>query len=230
MKIKKIKKFLKLVNRPKVVLLKKEDGFEFLNFNGSIDCEVHEELIETLLSSSLDEYFFEMETNANKDSLPFEKINSLIENIVSRFYLSGDFLTYKKILIRDVRNKNIDYKVLPDELKHQISLLLNINKNSLIFLTKEITRKSLEIKSNYKCNITKKDFIVFSSALFYSNFIDVANGKLSRDQFIIDFGKFLGLEIKEPRKVLSQIINIDNSTQIFDTLKKNFSGKFDDEI
>jgi len=230
MKIKKIKKYLRLVNRPKVVLLKKEDGFEFLNFNGAVDCEVHEEKIETLLSSSLDEYFFEMEANASKDSLPFDKIDSLIENILSRFHVSGDYLSYKKILIRDVRNKNIDYNILPDELKHQISLLLNINKNSLNFLIKEISEKCQEIKSNYRCNIKKKDFIVFSSALFYSNFIDSVNGKLSRDQFIIDFGKFLGIEIKEPRKVLNQIINPDKSTQIFDTLKKNFSIKFDDEI
>lgn len=224
-----LKNFLKITCRPKVKLMENGNELYFLKFNGKSNFDDYEEKLDSKYNSAFNKILFsnnESETGKKKFRKRYKRH---LEKKMTDFYYSGEYLTCKSIFIKSSNKKRMSFDELPDNIKSKISRYVNLNKECILrFLSELKKNKDIELQPKYKCKLSKRQLVVLSASLFNCDFIECESGKISRDQFITDFGKYLGIELKEPRKILNSITNAEELSQIFDMLKEGYLRSYSD--
>lgn len=224
-----LKNFLKITCRPKVKLMENGNELLFIDFNGIPDIEVYKEKLQSKYDNANDEIVFNRKSIEPEVQDFMGRFEYHLEKNLLKFYNSGEYVLFRTIKIRTLNNKRLDFADLPDDIKKKISLFINLNRKFITdFLSEIRMSKDVEQQPKYKCKLSKRQLVVLSSSLFNCDLIESESGKVSRDQFVTDFGRYLGTELKEPRKILNNITNAEELSQIFDMLKEGYLRSYSD--
>jgi hypothetical protein len=118
--------FLELISKAEAIVLIRDDICELVSFNEYRSIDKYKLSIE---EKSQHAFFSYLDSVINGSVYTIMYHNCLInhiEDILSCFELVVDILTYKKLVVRDMEERIIDYEILPLPVKQKIASFLSV--------------------------------------------------------------------------------------------------------
>lgn len=150
----------------------------------------------------------------------FQILRKRIKDRLDCFCYENENLNHSNLHIVDRHNRKLNYDDLPDSLKKELSGLIEVVKKALTHFENTISELDPEKPCVLKYKGSKIDLVTEAVILYESELFDIDKSKVSRNDFVRQFARNVGVHIDNPAKTIDKIKNKSNPVEYLDDLRK----------